>query len=53
MAQYIIALHRNNVQLNEENRRKSIKKEAKLDLDKVQKRIKEILRHEIEFETKQ
>ncbi len=33
--------------------RKSIKKEAQLDLDKVEKRIEEILKHEIEFEFKQ
>jgi len=33
--------------------RKSIKKEAGLDLDKLQRRIEEILRHEIEFDTKQ
>lgn len=32
--------------------RKSIKKEAKLDLDKVERRIEEILKHEIEFEPK-
>ena len=30
--------------------RKSIKKEANLDLDKIQKRIEEILKHEIEFD---
>ncbi len=30
--------------------RKSIKKEAQLDLDKIEKRIDEILKHEIEFE---
>lgn len=30
--------------------RKSIKKEANLDLDKLQRRIEEILNHEIEFE---
>lgn len=29
--------------------RKSIKKEADFDLDKIEKRINEILRHEIEF----
>lgn len=33
--------------------RKSIKKEAQLDLDKIEKRIEEILRHEIEFDLKQ
>ncbi|MFZ5353983.1 MAG: hypothetical protein ACOZCL_14855 [Bacillota bacterium] len=33
--------------------RKSIKKEADLDLDKIQKRIEEILKHEIEFDIKQ
>lgn len=33
--------------------RKSIKKEANLDLDKIQKRIEEILKHEIEFDVKQ
>ncbi|MBA1336811.1 MAG: hypothetical protein HPY66_3247 [Firmicutes bacterium] len=32
--------------------RKSIKKEANLDLDKIERRINEILRHEIEFEAK-
>lgn len=31
--------------------RKSIKKEAKLDLDKIERRIEDILKHEIEFET--
>lgn len=30
--------------------RKSIKKEAELDIDKMEKNINEILRHEIEFE---
>lgn len=30
--------------------RKSIKKEAGFDIDKIEKRINEILRHEIEFE---
>lgn len=30
--------------------RKSIKKEANLDLDKIERRINEILKHEIEFE---
>lgn len=30
--------------------RKSIKKEADFDLDKIEKRINEILKHEIEFE---
>jgi hypothetical protein len=30
--------------------RKSIKKEAEFDIDKIEKRINEILRHEIEFE---
>lgn len=29
--------------------RKSIKKEAKLDLDKIERRIEDILKHEIEF----
>ncbi len=33
--------------------RKSIRKEADLDLDKIQKRIEEILKHEIEFDLKQ
>lgn len=33
--------------------RKSIKKEANLDLDKISRRIEEILKHEIETETKQ
>lgn len=33
--------------------RKSIKKEANLDLDKIERRIQEILRHEIEYEVKQ
>jgi len=33
--------------------RKSIEKEAQLNLDKIEKRIEEILKHEIEFETKQ
>lgn len=33
--------------------RKSIKKEAEFDLDKLQKRIEEILKHEIEFDFKQ
>lgn len=33
--------------------RKSIKKEANFDLDKIQKRIEEILKHEIEFDVKQ
>lgn len=33
--------------------RKSIKKEANLDLDKIQRRIEEILKHEIEFDAKQ
>lgn len=32
--------------------RKSIKKEANLDLDKIERRVNEILRHEIEFEAK-
>jgi len=32
--------------------RKSIKKEAQLDIDKIEKRIEEILKHEIEFDTK-
>lgn len=32
--------------------RKSIKKEAQLDLDKIESRIEEILKHEIEFDTK-
>ncbi|MGE5632859.1 MAG: hypothetical protein ACM3TR_17465 [Caulobacteraceae bacterium] len=32
--------------------RKSIKKEAGLDLDNIQKRIEEILKHEIEFDIK-
>ena len=33
--------------------RKSIKKEADFDIDKIEKRIDEILRHEIEFDTLQ
>lgn len=33
--------------------RKSIKKEAGLDLDKIQKRVEEILKHEIEYDFKQ
>jgi len=33
--------------------RKSIKKEANLDLGKIEKRIEEILKHEIEFEKTQ
>lgn len=33
--------------------RKSIRKEAELDLDNIQKRIEEILKHEIEFDVKQ
>lgn len=33
--------------------RKSIKKEAHFDIDKIEKRIEEILKHEIEFDTKQ
>lgn len=33
--------------------RKSIKKEAQLDLDKIERRIGEILKHEIEFEALQ
>jgi len=33
--------------------RKSIKKEANLDLDKIERRIEDILKHEIEFETMQ
>ncbi|MCL6477362.1 MAG: hypothetical protein K6T65_02995 [Peptococcaceae bacterium] len=33
--------------------RKSIKKEANLDLDKIERRIEDILKHEIDFETKQ
>jgi hypothetical protein len=33
--------------------RKSIKKEANLDIDKIERRVKEILRHEIEFDIKQ
>jgi len=33
--------------------RKSIRKEADLDLDNIQKRIEEILKHEIEFDVKQ
>ncbi len=33
--------------------RKSIKKEASLDLNKVQRKIKEILNHEIDFDLKQ
>jgi hypothetical protein len=32
--------------------RKSIKKEAQLDLDKIQSKIDEILKHEIEFDNK-
>jgi hypothetical protein len=32
--------------------RKSIKKEANLDLDRLEKRIQEILNHEIEFDTR-
>ncbi|MCX7921713.1 MAG: hypothetical protein N3B21_06830 [Clostridia bacterium] len=32
--------------------RKSIKKEANLDLEKIQRRIEEILKHEIEFDVK-
>ena len=32
---------------------KSIRKEADLDLDNIQKRIEEILKHEIEFDVKQ
>lgn len=32
--------------------RKSIKKEAQLDLDKLQTKIEEILKHEIEFDNK-
>lgn len=32
--------------------RKSIRKEAQFDIDKVQRRIEEILKHEIEFDTK-
>ena len=32
--------------------RKSIRKEAQLDIDKIQKRIEEILQHEIEFDHK-
>lgn len=32
--------------------RKSIKKEANLDLDKIERRINEILKHEIEFDPK-
>lgn len=31
--------------------RKSIKKEANLDLDKIERRMEDILKHEIEFET--
>jgi hypothetical protein len=31
--------------------RKSIKKEAELDLDKIQLKIEEILKHEIEYDT--
>ena len=33
--------------------RKSIKKEADLDLGKIERRIEEILKHEIDFETTQ
>jgi hypothetical protein len=33
--------------------RKSIKKEANLDLDKIERRISEILSHEIDFDVKQ
>jgi len=33
--------------------RKSIKKEASLDLDKIERRIDEILKHEIEFDMRQ
>lgn len=33
--------------------RRSIKKEANLDLDKIVRRIEDILKHEIEFETVQ
>jgi len=33
--------------------RKSIKKEANLDIDKIERRINDILNHEIEFEGKQ
>ena len=33
--------------------RKSIKKEANLDLDKMERRMREILKHEIEFDVKQ
>lgn len=33
--------------------RKSIKKEANLDLDKIERRMEDILKHEIEFETTQ
>ena len=33
--------------------RKSIKKEANLDLAKIERRIEDILKHEIEFETMQ
>lgn len=32
--------------------RTSIKKEAELDLNKIEKRIEEILKHEIEFESR-
>ncbi|SNR96486.1 hypothetical protein SAMN05446037_1002123 [Anaerovirgula multivorans] len=32
--------------------RNSIKKEAELDLDKIEKKIEEILKHEIEFDIK-
>ncbi len=32
--------------------RKSIKKEAHFDIDKIERRIEEILKHEIEFDTK-
>ena len=33
--------------------RKSIKKEAQIDLDKIAKRIEEILKHEIDYDAKQ
>lgn len=33
--------------------RKSIKKEAKLDIDSIERRIEEILNHEIDFDEKQ
>lgn len=33
--------------------RKSIKKEAQLDLDRIEKRIEELLKHEIDFDLKQ